>query len=196
MKRSLIVFTGLIILSIGLFFAKNFNEAPQIGKSEMIKEKLVSRLRSPTVQINQDRQAQTAPLDTSDEAMDPITPIEVDRLRQSLPTKEQVKKEVLANPHGVPRAIIGFAETLGPMMGKALNNQTDAKILIDELQECALNESADTRIRALCVSDAEKLSSVHNQLKWQSDKIRDSVPADILEMADVRKILKQNGVVK
>jgi hypothetical protein len=196
MKRSYIISIGLIVLTIGIFFAQNANEFSQVGESEMTKKRLESPDSSLTAENVQDRQAQTAPIEKSDEALTPISPIEVDRLRQSIATKELVKNEVQSNPHGAPRAIIHFAEILGQMMGKALNNESDAKTLIDELQECALTESADVTIRALCVSNAEKLSTAHNQLKWRSDKIRDSVPANILEMADARKILNKNGVKK
>lgn len=178
MKAPFIIIFGLFILTMGIYLARKSNKVPSLASREVTK-KDSPLLYNPL--SSKQRQAQTA-------AANAISIHEVEIFREKTASQEQVRKEVQANPHGAPRSIIKFAETLGPMMEKALSNETDAKTLIAELQVCALNEAADVTIRALCVSHAEKLSAPHPQLKPQSDKIRSSVPSEILQMADARKM--------
>ena len=70
-----------------------------------------------------------------------ITTKELESFRSSLPDKVSVKSEVGENPHSTPKSLIKFAEKMGPLVEKSLQDSAAATLFIDELNDCALNES-------------------------------------------------------
>lgn len=118
-----------------------------------------------------------------------ISKTEIKTIRDSLPQKEQVNKEVKANPHTPSPSLMNFAKQLGPAMEKAFKSETDATLLSKELRACAVNPTIADAARALCIQDVEKLSGYHPVLKKDVDDLRATAsPA-------VRKILETNDAV-
>ena len=105
------------------------------------------------------------------------------------PDKVDVKAEVASNPHRTPESIIKFASALGPLMDKAYKNINDANLLIEELHDCALDETVAQTARALCLSNAEKLSQSYPQMKDKASDIRANVSPEVI------KVLKQKNLL-
>lgn len=88
---------------------------------------------------------------------------ELDEFRRMLPRQEELNKEIRSNPHQTPPTLLLFAGRLGELMELAERNPADKKILLKELEACALGEHAAATVRALCLSSAEKLGHRHLQ---------------------------------
>lgn len=190
MKRSVATFIGLLVILGGVFLKINSNENSYILQKDKTENNVEPNfLLKPSEKTMQIQKEETV---KNQNEVASISTTEINNLRRSVATQVQVKKEIKSNPHYAPRGIIHFAQTLGLLMEKGLKKESDAKILISELRSCALNESADVSIRALCVSNAEKLTVPFSHLKGESDQIRESVPVKLVEMADARKILNND----
>ena len=118
-----------------------------------------------------------------------ITTEELESFRSSLPDKVSVKSEVGENPHSTPKSLIKFAEKMGPLVEKSLQDSAAATLFIDELNDCALNESVPQSARALCLSNAEKLVGMNPQIKEKVEKIREQVPQEVINFVDNKKRL-------
>jgi hypothetical protein len=118
-----------------------------------------------------------------------ITTKELESFRSSLPDKVSVKSEVGENPHSTPKSLIKFAEKMGPLVEKSLQDSAAATLFIDELNDCALNESVPQSARALCLSNAEKLVGMNPQIKEKVEKIREQVPQEVINFVDNKKRL-------
>jgi hypothetical protein len=121
-----------------------------------------------------------------------ITTEELASFRSSLPDKISVKSEVGENPHSTPKSLIKFAEKMGPLVEKSLQDSAAATLFIDELNDCALNESVPQSARALCLSNAEKLVGMNPQIKEKVEKIREQVPQEVINFVDNKKRLMKN----
>lgn len=113
-----------------------------------------------------------------------ITQSEIRSLRESFPKNEKLKEQIQSNPHSTPRALLSFAKQLGPLMEKALKNETDAKVLMNQFQACALDETVAVAGRALCVQDTEKLAELHPHIKNKASELRSSVSPEVQKILD------------
>jgi hypothetical protein len=113
-----------------------------------------------------------------------ITKREIRSLRDSFPENDQLKAQIQRNPHSTPKALLSFAKQLGPLMEKALKNETDAKVLMSEFQACALDETVAVAGRALCVQDTEKLAELHPHMKNKASELRSSVSPEVKKILD------------
>lgn len=120
-----------------------------------------------------------------------ITKAEINLLRTSLPDKMEVKEEAAESPHTTPRSLIVFAETLGPLIEKGLNNVVDAKLLSEDLQDCVLSEAISIPARTLCLSSMEKLVEVHPELKGKMEIIRNGAPRKVIKLDQSVKGLRK-----
>ena len=121
-----------------------------------------------------------------------ITTEELESFRLSLPDKVSVKSEVGENPHSTPKSLIKFAEKMGPLVEKSLQDSAAATLFIDELNDCALNESVPQSARALCLSNADKLSGMNPQTKEKVEKMREQVPQEVINFVENKKRLMKN----
>lgn len=110
-------------------------------------------------------------------------------LRNSYPDRQEVKADVEKDPHSTPDSIVKFAKTMGPLMDKAYLSGDDAKVLINELHDCAVDNSVAQTARALCVSNADKLGKAHPQIKEKAAEIRASVSPDVKKLLDKKDLL-------
>ena len=113
-----------------------------------------------------------------------ITQSEIRSLRDSFPKNDQLKAQIQSNPHSTPKALLTFAKQIGPLMEKALKNETDAKVLMSEFQACALDETVAVAGRALCVQDTEKLAELHPHMKNKASELRSSVSPEVKKILD------------
>lgn len=116
---------------------------------------------------------------------------EISALKKSYPTKIQVDEDRELSPHTPSRSLMMFAKALGPLLEKAYENEDDANVLIDELQNCALDGEIHKAARALCVQNTEKITEHYPHLRTKIESLREEVPADvqkILETDDATRI--------
>jgi hypothetical protein len=133
--------------------------------------------------VQEQTEAQTMkPAPSSKKSLNSITSSELKSIRTSRPDKLKMKEEVASNPHTPPKSLNKFAKNMGPLMEKALKNGGDAGILINELHECAYDESVALSARALCVSNSEKLGNVHPEMKQKAGEIRANVSPDVQKL--------------
>lgn len=118
-----------------------------------------------------------------------ITSSDLKTLRDSYPDQHVVKAETGKSPHKTPDSLIKFAKAMGPLMEKAYKSGDDAKMLINELHDCAVDESVAQTARALCVSNAEKLAKTHPQMKDKATEIRAHVSPDVMKLLDKKNVL-------
>ena len=182
MKSRMLLFIGAILsLIVGVyvfrhdFFGENFTEA----SSERYQEQRIKMETKKTI-------PRPAAIERSVAA---ITTEELESFRSSLPDKPSVKSEVGENPHSTPRSLIKFAEKMGPLVEKSLQDSAAATLFIDELNDCALNESVPQSARALCLSNAEKLSGMNPQIKEKVEKMREQVPQEVINFVENKKRL-------
>lgn len=122
-------------------------------------------------------------------SMKTITTSDLKTLRNTYPDQEEVKAETGKSPHKTPDSLIRFAKTMGPLMDKAYLSGDDAKILINELHDCALDNSVAQTARALCVSNADKLANIYPQIKDKASEIRANVSPDVKKIIDQKNLL-------
>lgn len=109
--------------------------------------------------------------------------------RNTYPDQKDVKEDVKKDPHSTPDSIVKFAKTMGPLMDKAYLSGDDAKVLINELHDCALDDSVAQAARALCVSNADKLAKAHPQIKDKAADIRANVSPEVMKLLDRKNLL-------
>ena len=115
-----------------------------------------------------------------------ITVTEIKSFKETLPDKLKVKEEFTESPHSTPASLRKFANTMGPLMEKALKNGDDAGILINELNDCALDDSVAHAARATCVINSERLAKNYPTMKTKAGEIRANVDPDVKKMLDTR----------
>lgn len=120
-----------------------------------------------------------------------ITVSEIKSFRSSFPNKDEIKSEIDKNPHAPPRSLINFAEAMGPLVEKALQNSDDATLLFDELQKCTLDDSVAHTARALCLSNAEKLAKVYPLLSEKVTNMRALTPPEVTNLLESKRLLKK-----
>lgn len=118
-----------------------------------------------------------------------ITPKESRAFKDALPPDTKVKDEAGENPHRTPESLITFAEKMGPLVEKAMTNKEDARKLINDLRDCALDNQAAHSARALCLSNADKLAAAHPELKGKASQIRSETPEDIVQLVEKKNLL-------
>lgn len=118
-----------------------------------------------------------------------ITPKESRSFKEALPPDTKVKDEAGENPHRTPESLITFAEKMGPLVEKAMTNKEDAKKLIVDLRDCALDSKVAHSARALCLSNADKLAAAHPELKGKAKQIRSEAPEDIVQLVEKKNML-------
>ncbi len=134
------------------------------GVSWLEREPLAKKVKIKTPErFRLQRQAQEVPplKRAPSEAESSVREQELEDFRRMLPLKEELKEEVRANPHQTPPALLLFAGRLGELMELASENSADKKIILQELESCALDDQAAALARALCLSNAEKLGNNH-----------------------------------
>lgn len=87
--------------------------------------------------------------------------------RLAVPSRDQLRKEVKANPHRTPQSILEFASTLAPKMALALKSEGAGHKFFEELQRCVLNHAHQSSvvIRAICLSNAGLLGKNYSSLQ-------------------------------
>lgn len=120
--------------------------------------------------------------------------LEVGSVRSWAPDLETVREEVSQNPHSTPQSLVRFAEKLGPLMERALQEVTFAEKLAEEFQLCAWDESIPTSARALCLSDAENLANVHLSLREKTNEIRRGASQEVIRLVDSSRVFKKSNL--
>ncbi len=85
----------------------------------------------------------------------------------AIPSRDQLRKEIKANPHRTPQAVLEFASTLAPKMALALKSEGAGHRFFEELQRCVLSQAHQSSavIRAICLSNAGLLGKNYSSLQ-------------------------------
>lgn len=180
-KRNLVSLGLLSLVVLGGYFMVDKTEVKQ---EEEIQPKLVSTSseESPLVPAK----------DKTEEGLPTITRGELATLRDTLPHKTDVKKEVAENPHQTAPSLVKFAEVLGGLMDKGLKRVEDASVLLNELTECVADDAVSETAQVLCLSHSEKLAIAFPDLKAGVDQIHSVAnPAALKLLKKKKTIIKQ-----
>lgn len=189
MKNKINTFIGLVIAVVLGFFLLN-REEPMTKSTESETKNSNSpsfekKVASTSEEVEpQMMTARVYEQDKQEKNLSTITKAEIKSIRDALPNKQLVKKELNDNPHTPSKTLMAFAKQLGPAMEKAFKNNTDAQTLTRELKNCAVNNSIADAARALCVQDVEKLSGYHPDLKTQARELRSEVSPGVLKILE------------
>lgn len=113
-----------------------------------------------------------------------ITKAELQSFKKTLPSTEQIEEDRESNPHTPSTSLMKFAKEISPLMEKAIVSESDATLLIGELNSCAMDESIHKAARALCVQDTEKLATYHPQMKSKAKELRANVSPEVQKILD------------
>lgn len=171
-KKMMLVLSAVFVITISLFYFMKRTGHPPISQGELITH---------SVETQQSAVQPAAPI-PAHQSQSSFTEAELKSFRKSIPDKNEVKEEVRKNPHATPKSLIDFAQAFAPLFEKSINNQVDASVFIDELDDCVSNESVPQSARAQCLLNAEKLSKIHPQLKEKTNKIRKEAPRDVKKL--------------
>lgn len=180
MKRNRYLLPGfIVVLLVGLFLYPKKDNLPVEDRQE-------EAPKAGVLQEHHEKSTESAKTKTTS-----ISSREIEVLRKAFPDSETVRDEVAQNPHRTPRSLIEFALTLGPLIDKAKKNLEDASLLMNELGSCSQDETVANSARALCVSNAEKLSKIHSSLKENAEDIQMKASSDVREL-----VRKKNSLLK
>jgi hypothetical protein len=104
-------------------------------------------------------------------------------LRDSIPSLDQLRREVAANPDIYPPSLHNFATVLGGRM-EAAKSQDAAESLFVELKDCVLDTSISTgvSVRALCLAAALKLGDSFPTIKPSAEAVKNQAPPEVLRL--------------
>jgi hypothetical protein len=188
-NKSKLSFAVIALAILGYIFFIKENPTPDKTvtlRSDQFKVASATSDIEPQFMTESSEKKETVTMPATSNTLNTITKADIRAIRDTLPTKQDVNKELMNNPHTPSKSLMSFAKKLGPVMEKAFKNEKDAKMLVGELNRCALNESVPDSARALCVQDTEKLSHYHPKLKDKASELRAEVSPE------VRKILETN----
>jgi hypothetical protein len=167
-RRTHFISSFIILLGIGLYF---LNRRPvsipqeraeeQVIRKKPVQERVQETIKNPTRSISS------------------ITKKDLQALRKAYPFSENVKAEAEQMPHKTPESIVKFSRSLGPLYEKALQNESDASMLLRELETCTLNDSVIQSVRALCLSKADQLAHVYPGMQNEVEDLRAKAPEDV-----------------
>ncbi len=170
--------------------------------------------KSPTPQMNiQDSSVQLSQLGSSGAAVEGLNPVVVPSGMPALsapaprssaqpgldyssrtlpiPSSEQMRAEVAANPHGHPPALMRFAEVLAKKMEDAEHSPEKARALFDELEECLKNRDTTSTILALCYFNAEELSEDFPEFEARTKRAAEILPKDVRQLLETGELLDE-----
>ena len=188
MKNKSYVIGGLIIVIVsGLFLflgrGPSFVESKNLITAQEQNEPLI---KEEELKSSYPRGAIRMPAAKS---LSSISSSELKTFRSSYPYQQEVRADVEKNPHKTPDSIIKFARTMGPLMEKAYTSGDDANVLINELHDCALDDSVAQTARALCVSNADKLAKTFPQMKDKATEIRANVSPEVRKLLESKNLM-------
>ena len=88
--------------------------------------------------------------------------------------------------HGLPPALLAFAEKMAVQMEEAELSQDKAKIFFTELEDCVLNQKDKNAVsvQAICLMNAEDLSEVYPDLAGKYQGPRKGASMEVLRMLE------------
>ncbi|MGK5090131.1 hypothetical protein WDW86_21485 [Bdellovibrionota bacterium FG-2] len=128
---------------------------------------------------------QPAPLSSSQPSAD-LTPRSL-----PIPSTEQMRVEVAANPHGHPPSLMRFAEVLAKKMEDSEKSPEKARVLFDELEECLKNRDTTSMILALCYFNAEELSEDYPEFDARAKRAAENLPKDVKQLLETGELLDE-----
>lgn len=183
MKRHNYIISSLIILfSIGILFYFGDEQTPE---DILVIQNKPEPMRKPLIENSSLRNT-----GTPTGSAPTLDPSEIESLRDAMPETQDVKAEAGKNPHSTPRSLIKFAEELGPMMEKALNNSVDADLMMKEFFDCVADESIAVTARALCVSNAEKIAQNFPAMKGKANDIESMASPEVTKLQAKKKLFQ------
>lgn len=180
MRKQHWLFLGAVTLSI-IFVGRHKDDQKPVATSVR---------NAPPEALQEDRPTETAShKELPSRRTPPISATEVKKLRSKFPDQRAVIEEVRQDPHQTPDSLIKFAEALGPLVEKALQNPKDAGVLTSALERCVTDDSVIASARALCLSKAEQLSEAFPELQGQVKEMYESAGADVIDLNERKKSL-------
>jgi hypothetical protein len=80
------------------------------------------------------------------------------------PKVEQLRAQVMQNPHDTPKALLDFADQMGERFDQAEKGEAEARQLMNELSDCVKDESQlPVQVKALCLANAKRFSERHTE---------------------------------
>lgn len=99
-----------------------------------------------------------------------------------VPSLEDYKNEIAANPHGAPPSLRRFSEAMAAKMEPALKDEGAARSLVPELSDC-VQSAAVTAAQQTCLVNAKRLSKIHPKLAGEVKAIEEAAPPEVRKRA-------------
>ncbi len=181
----------VVVIALALFFYSR--KVSKIDEAPIENENSPALVDAEIVELGSQPQSPQSDQATGDVGVAQIagsrTPVPTGSMQSLLkiktPTKEDIRKQVQANPHITPMALVEFSVQISDKMELAMASAESAKVLFAELDACATNKVEATAIQAICIVNARR---IHNKFPETDFKklIRNANPesvkqADFLE---------------
>ncbi len=85
-------------------------------------------------------------------------------VREITPSREEMARQVEADPHVTPEALLKFSVSLSEKQEQALKSEETAKSFLSEMESCALEQKGRYSIQALCLLNAKRMEKVYPSL--------------------------------
>jgi hypothetical protein len=95
-------------------------------------------------------------------------------VRELAPTRDAVRKQVAANPHVTPPALIQFGVELYKRREQALKSEPEARKFFQELEACVGNKDSAYNAQGVCLVNAHYTKEKYPSLSGQFDQLEKS----------------------
>jgi hypothetical protein len=188
--RFLLATTAILLCAV--FFAKN-------SRVESSSTSRIEALTTPGASPSQTGQAAFSgvrsdsltanPAATSETSIQPKPSRDLQPpLREIMPSKEQLRREVEADPHETPRALLDFSVSLFDREVLGLQSEDKARALLSELETCTLGpeQKGMHSLQAICLMTARRLKNTYPGLASHYDQLEHQAdPQAVRLMSDV-----------
>jgi hypothetical protein len=86
-------------------------------------------------------------------------------LVDSIPSKDDLRKDVALDPHATPQGLLKFSVVLFQKQKAAKADGGVAKAFFEELQSCALAHESAQSVQVLCLLNAKRLAKQYSSLE-------------------------------
>lgn len=112
-------------------------------------------------------------------------PVQLPKLNSVTPDLEVIRKEVVEDPHTMPKSMMQFAIRMGERMEAVGSDPVKGKAFFAELDECVKKSGSGSSvvIRAGCLANAKVLSDRIPSLQSDYRALRKASPPSVIKLA-------------
>lgn len=100
------------------------------------------------------------------------------------PSRDEVRKEIAADPHVTPSSVTALAHHIGQQMEGIAKRPADAERLMSDIKVCLDAKDAISSAQALCLSTAQHLGQIFPNLQPRYEELQKSASPAVVKMVN------------